>query len=50
MLATGDMQETGMGALLASGAVKQADILKVSHHGAANGGTDIIGVVLRRWP
>lgn len=45
MLATGDMQETGMGPLLASGAVKPADILKVSHHGAANGGTDIIGVV-----
>lgn len=45
MLATGDMQETGMGPLLASGAVTPADILKVSHHGAANGGTGIIGIV-----
>ncbi|MFJ6416161.1 ComEC/Rec2 family competence protein [Paeniglutamicibacter sp. NPDC091659] len=45
MLATGDMQEAPMGTLLASGAVQRADILKVAHHGAANGGTEIIGVV-----
>ena len=45
MLATGDMQETPMSALLASGDVQQADILKIAHHGAANGGTDIIDAV-----
>ncbi|MGL3808023.1 ComEC/Rec2 family competence protein [Paeniglutamicibacter sp. R2-26] len=45
MLATGDMQETPMAALLASGDVQQADILKIAHHGAANGGTDIIDAV-----
>ena len=45
MLATGDMQETPMGTLLASGAVQRADILKIAHHGAANGGTEIIDVV-----
>ena len=45
MLATGDMQETPMGTLLASGAVQRADILKIAHHGAGNGGTEIIDVV-----
>ncbi|MFF5790862.1 ComEC/Rec2 family competence protein [Paeniglutamicibacter sp. NPDC012692] len=45
MLATGDMQETPMGALLASGTVQRADILKIAHHGAANGGTEIMDVV-----
>ena len=34
-----------MGTLLASGAVQRADILKIAHHGAANGGTEIIDVV-----
>ena len=42
-LATGDIEEEAMAALLRSGADLRADILKVSHHGARNGGTGVIG-------
>ncbi|ASN39301.1 hypothetical protein CGQ24_09930 [Arthrobacter sp. 7749] len=38
LLATGDMQEEAMDQLIAQGTITHADILKVSHHGAANGG------------
>ncbi|MDO5745928.1 MAG: MBL fold metallo-hydrolase, partial [Micrococcaceae bacterium] len=38
LLATGDMQEQAMGELIDKGLIAQADILKVAHHGAANGG------------
>ena len=41
-LETGDMQEVPMGKLLASGKIQPADILKIAHHGARNGGTEII--------
>ena len=39
LLATGDMQEEAMGQLIDRGLITRADILKVAHHGAANGGT-----------
>ncbi|GAA1862517.1 ComEC/Rec2 family competence protein [Paeniglutamicibacter psychrophenolicus] len=38
LLATGDMQEEAMGQLIDRGLITHADILKVAHHGAANGG------------
>ncbi|PQZ93836.1 DNA internalization-related competence protein ComEC/Rec2 [Arthrobacter sp. MYb227] len=44
-LETGDMQEVPMGELLAHGKIQPADILKIAHHGARNGGTEIIGRV-----
>lgn len=43
MLMTGDMEEDATRALLHSGVFpERVDILKVGHHGAQNGGTDII--------
>ena len=41
-LETGDMQDVPMGELLAAGKIQPADILKIAHHGARNGGTEII--------
>ena len=41
-LETGDMQDVPTGELLATGKIQPADILKVAHHGARNGGTEII--------
>lgn len=45
LLATGDMQEEAMDQLIGKGLVGPADILKVAHHGAANGGTRTAPVV-----
>jgi competence protein ComEC len=42
LLATGDVEEAAMDGLLRTGADLRADILKVSHHGARNGGTAVI--------
>ncbi|GAA5226820.1 ComEC/Rec2 family competence protein [Paeniglutamicibacter antarcticus] len=46
LLATGDMQEEAMGELIDKGLIGQADILKVAHHGAANGGVRTAPAVL----
>ncbi|GER22156.1 hypothetical protein NCCP1664_06530 [Zafaria cholistanensis] len=43
LLATGDIEEEAMDVLLRTGVDLRADILKVSHHGARNGGTAVIG-------
>ncbi|GAA3690358.1 ComEC/Rec2 family competence protein [Arthrobacter ginkgonis] len=43
LLAPGDIEEAAMDELLRTGADLRADILKVSHHGARNGGTAVIG-------
>lgn len=45
LLATGDMQEEAMDQLIGQGLIGPADILKVAHHGAANGGTRTASVV-----
>ena len=42
LLATGDIEEEAMDTVLRGGLDLRADILKVSHHGARNGGTAII--------
>ncbi|MGJ9402045.1 ComEC/Rec2 family competence protein [Arthrobacter sp. KK5.5] len=42
LLATGDIEEDAMLRLLGERPRLRADILKVSHHGARNGGTDVI--------
>lgn len=41
-LETGDMQDVPMGQLIDAGKIHPADILKIAHHGARNGGTEII--------
>ncbi|MFL4474156.1 ComEC/Rec2 family competence protein [Paeniglutamicibacter sp. MACA_103] len=38
LLATGDMEDEAMDQLIDNGLIEHADILKVSHHGAENGG------------
>ncbi|MFB0834330.1 ComEC/Rec2 family competence protein [Arthrobacter halodurans] len=42
LLATGDIEEDAMRALLGRNPALRADILKVSHHGARNGGNEVI--------
>ena len=43
---TGDMEEEATGALLRQGVFPPAvDVLKVSHHGARNGGNDLVRAV-----
>ncbi|MDN5887548.1 MAG: ComEC/Rec2 family competence protein [Micrococcaceae bacterium] len=42
LLATGDLEEQAMDAVLRAHPELQVDVLKVSHHGAKNGGTAVI--------
>jgi competence protein ComEC len=43
VLLTGDMEQEATGALLRQGIFPEAvDVLKVSHHGARNGGNDLV--------
>ncbi|GHD02067.1 ComEC/Rec2 family competence protein [Zhihengliuella salsuginis] len=42
MLATGDIEEQAMSVLLRERPDLRTDVLKVSHHGAANGGTEAL--------
>ncbi|RZU61353.1 ComEC/Rec2 family competence protein [Zhihengliuella halotolerans] len=42
MLATGDIEDEAMKALLRAHPDLRADVLKVSHHGASNGGTETL--------
>ncbi|MCY1157229.1 MAG: ComEC/Rec2 family competence protein, partial [Citricoccus sp.] len=43
VLLTGDMEEEATGALLRQGVLPETvDVLKVSHHGARNGGNDLV--------
>ncbi|GAA4372418.1 ComEC/Rec2 family competence protein [Paeniglutamicibacter cryotolerans] len=42
LLETGDLEEAAMARVLETGAIGPVDILKVSHHGAANGGVGVI--------
>ncbi len=42
LLATGDMEAEAMGEVVRAHPSLQVDVLKVGHHGAKNGGTDVI--------
>lgn len=44
-LATGDAEEQALSGVLAAHPGLRADVLKVSHHGATNGGTEVIRTV-----
>ncbi len=45
ILATGDMEDEAMGQLIDQGLIGHADVLKVSHHGAENGGVRTASIV-----